>query len=194
MRPLWDAQSSQVTTRRVCKDEHQSRRLPPSTHIFRRPEALGESNLSPLPPKGSPRDQNMAFLFKSKKNHDRGLGSRDGPASGSVSSTQSATARVRDEKGSRSTPTGSLNSLDNDGSVGSPEQQNYGRPRGQTLEGQHQHQQQQQQQQAPSQMQSRDPQQQPPSDLPVSHVYQFYTSNSSHIVLRQAWSTCDESS
>ncbi|KAK3954839.1 hypothetical protein QBC32DRAFT_231469 [Pseudoneurospora amorphoporcata] len=112
----------------------------------------------------------MAFLFKSKKNHDRGLGSRDGPASGSVSSTQSATARVRDEKGSRSTPTGSLNSLDNDGSVGSPEQQNYGRPRGQTLEGQHQHQhqqqQQQQQQQAPSQMQSRDPQQQPPSDLP----------------------------
>ncbi|KAK3355323.1 LOW QUALITY PROTEIN: hypothetical protein B0H65DRAFT_554785 [Neurospora tetraspora] len=104
----------------------------------------------------------MAFLFKSKKNHDRGPGSRDGPP-GSASSTQSATARVRDEKGSRSTPTGSLNSLDNDGSVGSPEQQNYGRPRGQTLEGQHQH---QGQQQAPLQMQSRDPQQQPPSDLP----------------------------
>ncbi|EAA36526.3 hypothetical protein GE21DRAFT_2107 [Neurospora crassa] len=104
----------------------------------------------------------MAFLFKSKKNHDRGPGSRDGiPGPGSASSTQSATARVRDEKGSRSTPTGSLNSLDNDGSVGSPEQQNYGRPRGQTLEGQHQH-----QQQAPSQMQSREPPQQPPNDLP----------------------------
>lgn len=121
----------------------------------------------------------MAFLFKSKKNHDRGPGSRDG-IPGSASSTQSATARVRDEKGSRSTPTGSLNSLDNDGSVGSPEQQNYGRPRGQTLEGQHQH-----QQQAPSQMQSREPPQQPPNDLPVSHVCHLHMLNPRHIALRQ---------
>jgi hypothetical protein len=74
----------------------------------------------------------MAFLFKSKKNQDRALASRDGPPS-SASSIQSAAARVRDEKASRSTPTGSLNSIDNDGSVGSPDQ-GYARQRGLSLE------------------------------------------------------------
>ncbi|KAJ9155598.1 Kelch domain-containing protein [Pleurostoma richardsiae] len=68
----------------------------------------------------------MAFLFKSKKDKDRGLTSRDGPP-GSQGSLQSGDARARvarDEKGSlqRSTPTGSLNSLDNEGSTGSPDQ------------------------------------------------------------------------
>ncbi|GJN67462.1 negative regulator of mitotic exit [Purpureocillium lilacinum] len=66
----------------------------------------------------------MAFLFKSKKSQDRALSSRDGN-SGSQGSIQSAGSRMaRDEKGAlvqRSTPTGSLNSLDNDGSVGSPD-------------------------------------------------------------------------
>ncbi|KAK0730003.1 hypothetical protein B0H67DRAFT_596273 [Lasiosphaeris hirsuta] len=93
----------------------------------------------------------MAFLFKSRKNQDRALASRDGPPS-SGSSIQSAAARVRDEKGSRSTPTGSLNSLDNEGSMGSPEA--YARQRGLSLE---------QPQQTPPQLQ------QPPqqsSDLP----------------------------
>ncbi|UNI24199.1 Negative regulator of mitotic exit [Purpureocillium takamizusanense] len=66
----------------------------------------------------------MAFLFKSKKSQDRALSSRDGN-SGSQGSIQSASSRMaRDEKGAlaqRSTPTGSLTSLDNDGSVGSPD-------------------------------------------------------------------------
>ncbi|POR32568.1 Tip elongation aberrant protein 1 [Tolypocladium paradoxum] len=68
----------------------------------------------------------MAFLFKSKKSQDRALASRDGN-SGSQGSIQSTGARVpRDEKAAlqqRSTPTGSLNSLENDGSAaGSPDQ------------------------------------------------------------------------
>jgi hypothetical protein len=52
----------------------------------------------------------MAFLFKSKKNQDRSLQSRDGPNSGA----QSASGRMaRDEKhGTRGTPNGSLNSFD----------------------------------------------------------------------------------
>ncbi|EAQ89641.1 hypothetical protein CHGG_06260 [Chaetomium globosum CBS 148.51] len=73
----------------------------------------------------------MAFLFKSKKHQDRGLTSRDGQQ-GSGSSAGSAAARMRAEKGSRSTPTGSLHSLDNDGSMGSPEQ--FARQRGQSLD------------------------------------------------------------
>ncbi|KAH6854906.1 hypothetical protein B0I37DRAFT_42407 [Chaetomium sp. MPI-CAGE-AT-0009] len=73
----------------------------------------------------------MAFLFKSKKHQDRGPTSRDGQQ-GSGSSAGSAAARVRVEKGSRSTPTGSLHSLDNDGSMGSPEQ--FARQRGQSLD------------------------------------------------------------
>jgi len=98
----------------------------------------------------------MAFLFKSKKNQDRALTSRDGPPS-SGSSMQSATARVREEKSSRATPTGSVNSIDNDGSMGSPDQA-YARQRAQSVS-------QDQQSQPPVQ------QQQQPSDLPVSpHV------------------------
>lgn len=70
----------------------------------------------------------MSFLFKSKKNQDRSLSSRDGPPPSSQNPIQSAAARVaRDEKSSlqRSTPTGSLNSIDNDGSIGSPDQGGY---------------------------------------------------------------------
>ncbi|KAI0192780.1 hypothetical protein F4808DRAFT_364150 [Astrocystis sublimbata] len=62
----------------------------------------------------------MAFLFKSKKNQDRNLSSRDGPPP----AAQGQAARVaRDEKHSRSTPTGSLNSLDEVG--GSPDVDKY---------------------------------------------------------------------
>ncbi|CAK7198773.1 Negative regulator of mitotic exit [Sporothrix eucalyptigena] len=77
----------------------------------------------------------MAFLFKSKKNQerekDRVLSSRDGPppTGSQQSSIASTTASrfARDEKSmqQRSTPTGSLNSLDNDGTT-SPDQ-SYGR-------------------------------------------------------------------
>lgn len=69
----------------------------------------------------------MAFLFKSKKHQERALaGGREG-LNGSQGSMQSPDARarvVRDEKTSthRSTPTGSLNSIDNDGSNPSPDQ------------------------------------------------------------------------
>ncbi|KAK4682265.1 Negative regulator of mitotic exit [Podospora pseudoanserina] len=93
----------------------------------------------------------MAFLFKSKKSHDRSLASRDG-SQGSASGMGGAAARVRDEKGSRSTPTGSLTSLDVDGSIGSPDQ-SYARQRGQSLD---------QQQPTPPQLQ-----QPPSSDLPL---------------------------
>ena len=57
----------------------------------------------------------MAFLFKSKKNHDRSAaGSRDGPP---VSQGLTGPGRLaRDEK-ARATPTGSLNSLENDGNA-----------------------------------------------------------------------------
>lgn len=69
----------------------------------------------------------MSFLFKSKKTQDRALASRDGN-SGSQSSLQGAGARgPRDEKAAgpaRATPTGSLNSLDNEGIPASPERAN----------------------------------------------------------------------
>ncbi|KIH91608.1 cell polarity protein (Tea1) [Sporothrix brasiliensis 5110] len=77
----------------------------------------------------------MAFLFKSKKNQerekDRVLSSRDGPpvTSSQQSSIASNASRLaRDEKTAmqRSTPTGSLNSLENDG-TSSPDQVSYGR-------------------------------------------------------------------
>ncbi|KJR85586.1 uncharacterized protein SPSK_09492 [Sporothrix schenckii 1099-18] len=77
----------------------------------------------------------MAFLFKSKKNQerekDRVLSSRDGPpvTSSQQSSIASNASRLaRDEKTAmqRSTPTGSLNSLENDG-TSSPDQVGYGR-------------------------------------------------------------------
>ncbi|EEY15640.1 kelch repeat-containing protein [Verticillium alfalfae VaMs.102] len=77
----------------------------------------------------------MAFLFKSKKNQDRALASRDG-TSGSQGSIQSASARVaKDEKAvaQRSTPTGSMNSFGEEGSVGSPEQA-HGRQRGPSVD------------------------------------------------------------
>ncbi|KAI1749290.1 hypothetical protein F4782DRAFT_311224 [Xylaria castorea] len=63
----------------------------------------------------------MAFLFKSKKNQDRNISSRDGPPPNAV---QSPAARVaRDEKHSRATPTGSLHSLEEGG--GSPDVEKY---------------------------------------------------------------------
>lgn len=69
----------------------------------------------------------MAFLFKSKKHQERALaGGRDGPNSsqGSVQSPDARSRVVREEKGPthRSTPTGSLNSIDNDASNASPDQ------------------------------------------------------------------------
>ena len=104
----------------------------------------------------------MAFLFKSKKHQDRALASRDG-SQGSGSAMGGAAARVRDEKGSRSTPTGSLHSLENEGSMGSPDQ-SYGRQRGQSLE---------QPQPSPPQMQQ---QQQQPGEPPVCHPIRSPTS------------------
>lgn len=73
----------------------------------------------------------MAFLFKSKKSQDRGLTSRDG-TSGSQGSIHSANGGriARDDKTHRGTPTGSVNSIDNDASPnspGQPDQQGHGR-------------------------------------------------------------------
>lgn len=69
----------------------------------------------------------MAFLFKSKKTHERSVGgSRDGTngSQGSMQSPDSRARIVREEKGAthRATPTGSLTSLENDGSNASPDQ------------------------------------------------------------------------
>ena len=69
----------------------------------------------------------MSFFFKAKKNQDRALASRDGAPPGSANSLQgapSARGSARDDKSSlqRSTPTGSLTSLDIEGSAGSPDQ------------------------------------------------------------------------
>ncbi|KAI3545390.1 kelch domain-containing protein [Colletotrichum filicis] len=80
----------------------------------------------------------MAFLFKSKKNQDRALASRDGNSGGSQGSIQSQRERIaREEKNGtqRSTPTGSLNSIDRDGSAGagSPDQ-GYTRQRGPSVD------------------------------------------------------------
>ncbi|KAI8282348.1 hypothetical protein K4K59_007994 [Colletotrichum sp. SAR11_240] len=82
----------------------------------------------------------MAFLFKSKKNQDRALASRDvnSGGGGSQSSIQSASARIaREEKNAtqRSTPTGSVGSIDHDGSAGagSPDV-GYGRQRGPSVD------------------------------------------------------------
>ncbi|KAI1105965.1 hypothetical protein F4804DRAFT_80285 [Jackrogersella minutella] len=70
----------------------------------------------------------MAFLFKSKKNQDRSLQSREGPP-GPAPPVQGAAGRiVREEKGSRSTPTGSLNSFDE--GTPSPDTEKYGARRG----------------------------------------------------------------
>ncbi|KAI0545056.1 hypothetical protein F4679DRAFT_489667 [Xylaria curta] len=93
----------------------------------------------------------MAFLFKSKKNQDRNISSRDGPPPNAV---QSPAARVaRDEKHSRSTPTGSLHSLEEGG--GSPDVEKYAARRAAQQE-------QSQQMQPPQQM----------SDLPFRNAPQ----------------------
>ncbi|ATY59994.1 cell polarity (Tea1) [Cordyceps militaris] len=60
----------------------------------------------------------MAFLFKSKKNQDRALSSRDGNAP-PPTAMAGANARIQNEK-HRATPTGSLNSIEND-AVTTPE-------------------------------------------------------------------------
>lgn len=84
----------------------------------------------------------MAFLFKSKKNQDRALSSRDGSGGGGGGGVgqqvlqggpvgtagRVVNSRADEKGGSRSTPTGSLNSIDNpDGSTPSPDQQFAGR-------------------------------------------------------------------
>ncbi|KAK6952034.1 hypothetical protein Daesc_006562 [Daldinia eschscholtzii] len=104
----------------------------------------------------------MAFLFKSKKNQDRNVQSRDG-APGSSPPVQSPAGRIaREEKHSRSTPTGSLNSFDEN--TPSPDAEKYTARRGQDPSQQMQQPQQSQpqQQQPPPQQQ----QQQQASDLP----------------------------
>lgn len=60
----------------------------------------------------------MAFLFKSKKNQDRALSSRDGNAP-PPTAMAGVNARMQNEK-HRATPTGSVNSLEND-AVTTPE-------------------------------------------------------------------------
>jgi hypothetical protein len=65
----------------------------------------------------------MAFLFKSKKHPERSQPASRDAGSGSQGSIQSVSARTA-EKSSlqhRATPTGSLNSIDNEGSNGSPD-------------------------------------------------------------------------
>ncbi|KAF2969005.1 hypothetical protein GQX73_g4572 [Xylaria multiplex] len=98
----------------------------------------------------------MAFLFKSKKNQDRNISSRDGPPGG----IQSPAARVaRDEKHARATPTGSLHSLDEAG--GSPDAEKYAGRR------------------AAQQEQSQQMQPQQQSDLPFRNAPQQQTTNAS---------------
>ncbi|KAK8125395.1 Kelch domain-containing protein [Apiospora kogelbergensis] len=108
----------------------------------------------------------MAFLFKSKKSQDRAPQSRDGPSS--ASSLQSAAGRVaRDDKAARSTPTGSLNSIDNDASpLQDPEKYAARRAAAE------QQQQQQQQQSPPSSQQSS-------NDLPFRNSPSSPNNNSS---------------
>ena len=62
----------------------------------------------------------MAFLFKSKKNQDRALSSRDGNAP-PPTAMAGANARMQQNEKHRATPTGSLNSIEND--VVSPDRQ-----------------------------------------------------------------------
>lgn len=63
----------------------------------------------------------MAFLFKSKKNQDRALSSRDGNAPPPTAMSGANARMQRDEK-HRATPTGSMHSIENDG-VASPDRQ-----------------------------------------------------------------------
>ncbi|CAJ2504369.1 Uu.00g117630.m01.CDS01 [Anthostomella pinea] len=107
----------------------------------------------------------MAFLFKSKnkdKDKDRALQSREGPP-GSGNSIQSAASRIaREEKHSRSTPTGSLNSLEE--GTPSPDVDKFAARRGAQQEST--------QLQTQSQQQQQQLQQQPPpsSDLPFRNA------------------------
>ncbi|KAJ8125079.1 hypothetical protein O1611_g8561 [Lasiodiplodia mahajangana] len=94
----------------------------------------------------------MAFLFKSKKNADRNISSRDGPPPGGIQSPAGRIARD-DRQHARATPTGSLHSLDESG--GSPDVEKYAVRRAA-------------QQEQPQQMQ---PQQQT-SDLPFRNAPQ----------------------
>ncbi|KAI0138121.1 hypothetical protein F4776DRAFT_79670 [Hypoxylon sp. NC0597] len=71
----------------------------------------------------------MAFLFKSKKNQDRNVQSRDGPPGGSPQMQGAAGRIAREEKHSRSTPTGSVNSFEE--STPSPDAEKYAARRGQ---------------------------------------------------------------
>ncbi|KAI2637729.1 hypothetical protein GGS26DRAFT_425508 [Hypomontagnella submonticulosa] len=71
----------------------------------------------------------MAFLFKSKKNQDRNLQSRDGPPGGSPPIQGAAGRIAREEKNSRSTPTGSVNSFDE--GTPSPDAEKHAARRGQ---------------------------------------------------------------
>ncbi|KAI1654095.1 hypothetical protein F4813DRAFT_234844 [Daldinia decipiens] len=108
----------------------------------------------------------MAFLFKSKKNQDRNVQSRDG-GPGSSPPVQSPAGRIaREEKHSRSTPTGSLNSFDE--STPSPDAEKHAARRGQDLALQMQQPQPQQQQPPPPQSQQQ--QQQAGSDLPFRNT------------------------
>ncbi|KAI0850002.1 hypothetical protein F5Y00DRAFT_47809 [Daldinia vernicosa] len=112
----------------------------------------------------------MAFLFKSKKNQDRNVQSRDG-GPGSSPPVQSPAARIaREEKHSRSTPTGSLNSFDE--STPSPDAEKYAPRRGQDLPQQMQQPQPQPQQQQPPPppLQQQQQQQQAGSDLPFRNT------------------------
>lgn len=75
----------------------------------------------------------MAFLFKSKKHQEKALSggreTREGSLNGSQGSMQSPDTRAkvaRDEKTHRATPTGSLNSIDNDLGNGSPDHGGFG--------------------------------------------------------------------
>ncbi|KAI0835398.1 hypothetical protein F5Y06DRAFT_134056 [Hypoxylon sp. FL0890] len=71
----------------------------------------------------------MAFLFKSKKNQDRNIQSRDGAPGGSPPVQGAAGRIVREEKNSRSTPTGSVNSFEEN--TPSPDAEKYAARRGQ---------------------------------------------------------------
>ncbi|KAI1436396.1 hypothetical protein GGR50DRAFT_231951 [Xylaria sp. CBS 124048] len=111
----------------------------------------------------------MAFLFKSKKNQDRHISSREGPPPGGI---QSPAGRVpRDEKHARGTPTGSLHSLDEGG--GSPDVEKYAARRAaqqeQTQQTQPQPMQSQPMQSPQTQSQPTQSQQQM-SDLPLRNV------------------------
>lgn len=114
----------------------------------------------------------MAFLFKSKKNQqqDRNAQGRDGPPSSGSNGSAGAAARVvRDEKAARSTPTGSLNSVDESSPIQDVEKYAVRRAPEPAQAPPQQHQQHQQQQQREPPQQSQQPAQ---SDLPLRNAPQ----------------------